>query len=347
VKISSGAERPNIGGVGVARRKPINLSQDSLISLSYLNPEKRLPLVIKPAVEGVNLSAFIESRRKVVNANLLEHGAILFRRFDVRSVADFKQFVANACGELLVYTDQTSPRHEVAGGVYTSTDHPADQSIFLHNENSYASTWPLKVFFYCQTPAGQGGETPIADTRRVLKRIDAATRERFIRKGWMLVRNFGDGFGLPWQTAFQTDDKTEVERYCHQGGIEFEWKDENRLRTRQVRQVVAKHPQTGEEVWFNHATFFHITTLAASIREALLAEFAEQDLPYNTYYGDGTPIESEVLEELREAYGREKVMFGWEQGDVLMVDNMMVAHGRSPYVGERKVLVGMAEPFSG
>jgi hypothetical protein len=218
--------------------------------------------------------------------------------------------------------------------------------IFLHNENSYQSAWPLKVFFFCQTPAAEGGATPIADCRRVLAAIDPAVRDRFVDKGWMIVRNFGDGFGLDWRTVFQTGDPAVVEEHCRQGGIQVEWKSGDRLRTRAVRPAVARHPRTGELLWFNHATFFHVSTLEPDIREALLAEFAEDDLPANTYYGDGTPIEPAALDHLRSLYLRETVSFPWQQGDVLLLDNMMVAHGRAPYSGERKILVGMAEPIT-
>jgi alpha-ketoglutarate-dependent taurine dioxygenase len=111
-----------------------------------------------------------------------------------------------------------------------------------------------------------------------------------------------------------------------------------------VRPAVTRHPVTGETLWFNHATFFHVSTLAPAIREELLVEFAEDELPANTYYGDGSPIEPEILDQLRALYEQFTVSFAWQKGDVLLLDNMMVAHGRAPYEGARKILVGMAEP---
>ena len=126
----------------------------------------------------------------------------------------------------------------------------------------------------------------------------------------------------------------------------MEWKDGERLRTRAVRPALARHPRSGEVLWFNHATFFHISTLAPEIRSELLELFDEPDLPANTYYGDGSPIELEVLDNLRSIYQRETLRFPWQRGDVLLLDNMMVAHGRAPFHGERKILVGMAEPVT-
>jgi len=286
------------------------------------------------------------NNRDFIQANCLKYGAILFRNFDTDAAAAFERAIEAISGRALEYRERSSPRSKVQGNIYTSTDYPAEQTIFPHNEHSYALSVPLKLYFCCLLPAQQGGETPLADTRKVFTRIDPGIRDRFIEKKWMYVRNFGDGFGLDWQTVFQTTDPTVVEEYCKRGRIEYEWKDRNRLRTRQVRPAVARHPYTGEMVWFNHATFFHISTLAAPIREGLLSELKTEDLPNNTYYGDGTDIEPAVLDELRTAYLEESVAFEWKQGDVVLLDNMLTAHARRPFLGPRKVIFGMAEPYT-
>jgi alpha-ketoglutarate-dependent taurine dioxygenase len=160
----------------------------------------------------------------------------------------------------------------------------------------------------------------------------------------MYVRNFSQGVGLTWQSVFQTSDRAEVESYCRRNGIGVEWKEDGGLRTRRVLPATCRHPRSGEEIWFNHATFFHLSTLAPAVREGLVAAFSEQDLPNQTYYGDGTPIEPEALETLRAAYLSEKVVFPWQRGDVLMLDNMLTAHAREPFRGERRILTGMARP---
>jgi alpha-ketoglutarate-dependent taurine dioxygenase len=190
--------------------------------------------------------------------------------------------------------------------------------------------------------AASGGETPIADTRKVLARISASVRNKFIADGYRYVRNFGNGLGLSWQTAFQTGDRRAVEDYCRRNDIEWEWKGGDRLRTSQVRPVLARHPVSSEPVWFNHATFFHVYTLDPMIRSRLLNDFGIEDFPNNTYYGDGSEIDPDIMCELRSAYEEEKVTFQWHEGDVLMLDNMLVAHGRGPYKGARKVVVGMS-----
>jgi alpha-ketoglutarate-dependent taurine dioxygenase len=201
----------------------------------------------------------------------------------------------------------------------------------------------MKIFFCCLQPTQQGGETPIVDSRKVFQLIDLKIREKFIEKKVMYLRNYGDGLGLNWKTVFQTESRSEVEAICRQAGIELEWKTGNRLRTRSVRPAVVKHPKTGEMSWFNQAQHWHPACLDPKTRESLLTLFSEEDLPRNCYYGDGTPIEDSVMDEICQVYQKLEVCFAWQQGDVLALDNVLAAHARNPYVGERKLLVAMGE----
>jgi alpha-ketoglutarate-dependent taurine dioxygenase len=339
------SSKPGLRSPGFMKRKLVSISQESMANAEPLFPGRRLPLVITPSGEGIDLIEWAANNRNYIGERLSAHGGILFRNFGVRTPDEFERFIAMVSGEALEYSERSSPRSRVmSSNIYTSTDYPASQSIFVHNENSYKRNFNLKIFFFCQTASTSGGETPIADCRNVYERISTEVRNRFIEKKWMYVRNYGDGFGLDWQTAFQTTDKKAVEEHCRRNNIEAEWRADGRLRTYAILPAVIEHPHTGETVWFNHATFFHISTLDPSLREGLLAGFEhESDLPTNTYYGDGSPIEPETLEELREAYRQETVSFPWRHGDVLMLDNIFAAHGRAPYEGERRILVGMTE----
>lgn len=269
-------------------------------------------------------------------------GGVLLRGFDVPSVEDFRAFAAGFGHPLLSYDFGSTPRTEVGGGVYTTTEYPAHQSIPLHNEQAYTRMWPMKAWFHCVTPAAEGGETPIADSRAIYRRMPAAIRDRFA-PGIIYVRNFGD-FDVPWQKVFNTESRDEVEAFCRKAAIRWEWKPDGDLRTTQLCQAVETHPVTGELVWFNQAHLFHISNLQPEVRESLEELLGIENVPRNTYFADGSPIPDAMLDDVRAVLDAETVSFLWEKGDVTMLDNMLIAHARSPFKGPRKVVVAMAEP---
>jgi alpha-ketoglutarate-dependent taurine dioxygenase len=206
--------------------------------------------------------------------------------------------------------------------------------------------WPMKIFFYCVKPAEKQGTTPILDCRKTYQTIDHAIIKLMTEKKLMYVRNFIKGLDVSWQQFFLTTDKQRVEDYCRKASIDFEWKGEDYLTTRQVCQAVTKHPHTGEMLFFNQIQLHHISCLDPDVRASMLSMFREEDLPRNVYYGDGTRIEDSIVTEISEMYEQQAVRFQWQSGDVILLDNMMVAHARDPFEGTRKILVAMAEIVS-
>ncbi|MEO4048124.1 TauD/TfdA family dioxygenase [Pseudomonas sp. CAU 1711] len=317
---------------------------DGLI-VRALRTEGALPLLVEPPEGDGNWRHWLPALQELARTRLPDVGGLLLRGFDVLGEQPFQQLARAFGHELLGYEFGSTPRQAVEQGVYTSTEYPAHQVIPLHNEQSYTLAWPLKIWFHCVQPSVEGGETPIADSRLIYRRLDPALRERFAERRLMYVRNYGNGLDLPWEQAFNTADRAEVERFCRAGRIEFEWKADGELRTRQVCQAVARHPRTGDMVWFNQAHLFHVSNLAPAVREGLLAVVEDPlDLPRNVYYGDGSPLEEDALAQIRDVLDACTVRFPWQQGDVLMLDNMLVAHGRASFKGSRKVIVAMAEP---
>jgi alpha-ketoglutarate-dependent taurine dioxygenase len=303
------------------------------------------PLSISPSGrEG--LEDWAGPRRAEIDRLLLEHGALLFRGFHVDSAEAFRRVASVMSERLLDYVYRSTPRTSVGDHVYTATEYPASSSIPMHNENAYQRDWPMRLVFCCTQPAATGGETPLAWIRNVTRRIDPDVMRMFAERRVMYVRNYGSGVDLPWETVFQTTVREEVEAYCRSHDIEWEWLSGGRLRTRQVCQAVATHPVTGESLWFNQAHLFHVSALAPDDKDAMLEVFGEAGLPRNSYFGDGGALDERVLADIRCAYEQETHSFPWQRGDVLLLDNMLVGHSRTPFTGKRQVLVAMGTAFS-
>jgi alpha-ketoglutarate-dependent taurine dioxygenase len=297
-----------------------------------------------------DLIALYQSMEPNAADMLNEFGSILFRGFEIRDQQCFARIVRSIGGEIADYVDGNSPRTKIASGVYTSTEYPPAYSISLHNELSYAGRWPSRLFFFCLVAPRDGGATTLADSRSVLHAIDPAIVDEFRRKQVKYVRNLhsGIGYGKSWQQTFETDDPSVVEGFLAASGSQWEWKADKALRIWSVYPATAWHPKTREEVWFNQADQFHPSTHPKDIYETLktLYEGNEDDLPQNAYFGDGTPIPESMLESIRNAVASQTVDCQWQLGDFLIVDNVLMSHGRRSFRGERKILVSMTGELS-
>ena len=290
------------------------------------------------------LSAWAQENAPMVQRHLAENGILLIRGLKIYSSKQFGALLQTLFGApLLEYKYRSTPRTSMKGNVYTATEYNADEVIPQHNENAYSRSWPNRIGFLCLEPAATGGATPISDSRFIYKNLPAELSQKFEEKGVMYVRNYSD-LDLPWSEVFQTENRAEVEDYCTENDITFQWIGDNQLRTTQINPAVAQHPVSGEKLWFNQAHLFHVSNLKEDIRTTLLQTFEEENLPRNCYFGDGSKIDEADLKTIRELYENSTMRFDWQKSDLMLLDNMLFTHGREAYTGDRKVLMGMAVP---
>jgi len=321
-----------------------------MAKIAPIDPEHSLPLLIEheqsdgPADQAVLISWYNENE-DFIEQKLLEHGAILFRGFNINTPAIFARLTRAIAPELLDCLDDNGPRTRITGGIYTSTEYPAAYHLSMHSEYAYTQSFPSRLFFCCVVEPGQGGETPIADNRKILKKLAPEVVDEFKAKKVKYLRNLhgGNGFGLSWQATFQTTDKAKVEEYCRNMLIDYEWKADGGLRLENTFTAVITHPRTGEQVWFNQAPQFHPSDYPDDIYKSLLNSYRgkEDELPQTSLFGDGTPIDDSALRHIRETMFSQATVSPWRQGDVVVIDNVLVCHGRMPFSGQRKILLAM------
>jgi alpha-ketoglutarate-dependent taurine dioxygenase len=305
-----------------------------------------LPLIgiaAKKSSTRHQLRTWMFANREEVRQLLHAHGAILFRGFGVASADEFQDIAGAFCDRLGGYIGGNSPRTRVTSHVFTSTEYHKEERISMHNEASYLKEMPNYILFCCIKPAAHGGQTPLADCRRVLNRIAPEVRNRFDRSGVLYVNNLhgGAGFGKSWMEAYCAKDRNEVEAQLKMNGQAFEWTPDGGLRITMQAPATARHSTTTEEVWINQAEQWHSSSLDSTLVEELLSILGEDQLPHNAFLGDGSPLSAPDLKNIRDAMAAEERVFEWQAGDVLLCDNFHVMHGRQPFSGDRKILVAM------
>jgi alpha-ketoglutarate-dependent taurine dioxygenase len=330
---------------------------------SQLPGPSTLPLVIEP--EGNSACAALIQwagvQRPWLNERLLERGGLLLRGFEVRTPEDFEQLAAVIAPKFVDYSRGTSPRSKVRGKVYTSTEAPPRVPIALHCELAYVDHYPDRICFFCETAPQSGGQTPIADMRQVYLALDPNVRRRFEERGLRIIQNVPAVKSFrnyrTWQEMFATENRGDVDRACAAQGVTPRWKPDGTLQLINTRPATIRHPQTGETIWFNSAHNFHdswswefrhsgrmlIALLARLVERRRRRRLAPEDYPNHCTFADGGEIPREDIAHIRQTLWDHAVLFDWRPGDVLVLDNLRVAHGRMPFRGPRRILVAMGQ----
>ncbi|MBG0857060.1 TauD/TfdA family dioxygenase [Streptomyces spinoverrucosus] len=306
-----------------------------------LRPDR--PAILHAQSPG-DAASWAVQHRDALRAHVAEHGVLLVRGLDLRDADQVGAVFAGLSDGLMTEKEAFAPRQSYGPGVYSSTTWPANQPMCMHHELSYTLDVPGLMLFACLTAPSQGGATAVADAEQVLQALPSELSERFEREGWLLTRTYNDEIGASLTESFGTDDHAAIERYCQAHAIDFTWQPDGSLHTRQRRSAVVRHPLTGRRCWFNQIAFLNEWTLAPEVREYLVDVYGEDGLPFNTRFGDGTPISEDVVQLLNATYEEHTRREPWQPGDLMLVDNIRTAHSREAFTGERQVLVAMAEP---
>lgn len=346
-----------------------------------LFPDSPLPALVQPDTDASLefLLHWLHEHRSVVQEALLVHGALMFRGFEVQRAQDFERVALAVEDRLSAEYRGTSPRKVVPGTeyVFCASELPSFFPIPQHIEMSFVPEPPRTIFFGCMVPnRGFGGETALCDFREVYRQLSPPIRAAFDERGVLNIRNYHelkrwyhfDPWQLKgWRDVFETSDAAAVERECKQYGWRCQWGRARSLRVLGVSPASVTHPETGDRVWFNHAGVFHFAMLPQELAriwqrsgdwvQGLLLLLSrpllrlmrmmqgELDHGMHAQFGDGTPIPDEFMEHVRSVIWRNMVFPKWQRGDVVVLDNLRVSHGRQPYRGrDRTVYVAWSQP---
>ena len=289
------------------------------------------------------IKSILTNNNNALVDNFYHKGGSLFRGLNINSIEKFENLCINFEKNIVDYKDGNSPRTKISGSVYTSTEYPSEVFISQHNELSYSKHRPRYLMFCCIKPSLTGGETPLADCRKILAQIPNKIKDEFSKKGLKYIRNLQNGnkIGKSWQDTFETSDKDKINEFCKKNDILYTWLRNDVLRLIQIGPVTLKHDITKEEVWFNQATQFHPHYLPKELASYMKMLYGDNplDYPQHVRFGDDTDIPIEYLDIITSVVADNTESFSWAEGDILFIDNALLSHGRMPYTGERKILV--------
>lgn len=303
--------------------------------------------LLTPAELAIEPGQQLDGPSKTVASDLINaHGFVLFRGYDIKSDSDFHSFIESFGLDNFKYADSFSNavRHNRTERVFTANEAPPSVEIFLHHEMAQTLTFPGALFFFCEKAAESGGATPVCRSDLTLKTLEAENTGFIekLRKVGVKYRNsmpseanLESGQGRSWKDTLTVGSKQEAEEKLSALGYRFNWLDDGGLSVQTPALAAIDHFGRGRDVFFNQI-------VAAAAGWTVAADDKEPRL----CFGDDTPIKQDDLADAIDAAYRNTVDLNWQTGDVALLDNLKVMHGRRPFEGSRSVLASLCNPIS-
>lgn len=290
-----------------------------------------------------NLLARLSEDRAGLYRELWRSGAVIFRGFSIDSIDKFSAIAHTLVGSPMRYTGGDAPRQMMGDGIYNSSDLPGTRAISPHNEKAYSAVYPDLIMFNCLTAAIAGGATSLVDGRRLLRRLSRHTVELYTNNRVTYIQNLKNEAGptKTWRQTFETEDPYKVTSILTKLGAEFHWNPNNDLFVAETVPAVISHPVTQERVFFSPSHRWHVSNAGREAWRTAVASGTEFGLYHACRFEDGTPLDVDALDEIREVIRRESITVMLEPGDVIVLDNVLMLHGRLPYEGNRLLLTAM------
>jgi hypothetical protein len=285
--------------------------------------------------------AWISAHRNELAAELTRSGTILFREFPLATDRDFDVFIRAFDLPNFRYEDSLSNAVRVnrTERVFTANEAPPEVTIFFHHEMAQTPIYPGKLFFFCEQAAAEGGATPLCRSDVLFDRLQRECpefardcEERGLRYHTVMPgeNDPNSGMGRSWQSTFRAKTREEAEQRMRELNYTWEWIEGNCLHaTTPVLPAVFELPD-GRKTFFNQ----------------LIAAYQgwkdkRNDPSKAITFGDGTPLDRAAV--MQAVAIAEELAFDvpWQAGDVALIDNYLVMHGRRTFSGTRKVLASL------
>ena len=324
----------------------MSLFNQQPIALQQRHADTAFPLVLMPSHQMANFDE-VAQQREALMAELAIHGAIVFRGCGITDDQRFDRFVTAFGLENFPYDESLSNavRRNRTPRIFTANEAPCDVEIFLHHEMAQTPLFPRYLFFCCEQAAAVGGATPLCRSDVLLQRLQARLPrfiERCRQKGARYslimpsVADQASGQGRSWRDTLGVTSREAAEARLASLDYQWRWLPEECLAVTTPALPLIRQTSAGQEVFFNQ----------------LIAAFCgwrdqRNEQSRSVTYGDGSTIDEEDLKAATDSAYDLSFDLNWQTGDVALIDNDRVMHGRRPFQGRRSVLASLcANPVS-
>ena len=233
----------------------------------------------------------------------------------------------------------------VAPGLRRMDYYPPHLYLLPNNEVQYQRCSPRDVLFFCVVPPQQGGRTFLHSAKRIEDYIAQHGGGDFLSSlhehGLRITTGFvhkdhpikSQNYFASWQERFHTDDPKQALRTAQSQTEEYDtcwWKENEEGYPTLMTSITLSAFATLDNT--SYLRFPRISLGEPSLQNG-----------FRSYtLGNGLALSQEEKELLFVAYHHSKEGIAWEQGDMILFDNIRYGHSREAFSGERSVFVGMA-----
>lgn len=267
--------------------------------------------------------SILELNREEIISLFKSSGLLLFRGFET-SVDTFTEFTNSLSANFMDYAGGAFNRRVINEDATLLSVNDFKDEIKLHGEMYYQQNIPLLLWFFCAHPALKNGETTVCDGRQFFNELSSSTKELFSKKKLKYVGHFNK---KDWQKRYKTDDLSVVKQICISNNTQIQINEDESIDLQYICPAIHKSRCGKYQVFIN----------------SLLP--AKHIAPRSVFFDDNSEIPDDFISELNKIADKITTEISWQKGDILMVDNTRIMHGRRAFVdNQRDIYLRLCSP---
>ena len=252
-----------------------------------------------------------------------QHGLLLFRGFE-SNFEKFVEFSNSLSKDFIDYTGGVFKRKKIGNNPTVLSVNDFKDGVKLHGEMYYQKEHPSMLWFFCARPPIKDGQTIVCDGKEFYNELSNNLKTLLGQKCLKFSAKLDKDV---WQARFKTDNIDELKNICSNNNIQVKINDD--LSINQVYICPAIYPsQCG-----TYQIFINSLLPAKEINPNVVS------------FDDNSEITKDIMSELNEIADRITVEINWQKGDILMLDNNRIMHGRRAFSdNERDIYIRLCSP---